>query len=240
MAFSSANDIMSQAMVDATIISPGEAVPAAKAAQVFNKLNDMLESWVLERLMVYAAVLESFSLVAGQNEYSYGDGGDFDSERPIRILNECFIRSGDSDYPVTLKPLDVYRQMRNKSNVARPNLMAYSPEYPLGKVFLYPTPDSVDTIHLKVWKQLVEFSDRTTAVDLPPGYRRAITLNLALELLPGFGKTASAELVALAVGAKKWIKKSNITPVKSLKTPHLSAMASGGRGGDINSGPWGW
>lgn len=241
MATSSANDIMSQAMVDATIISPGESISAAKSTQVFNKLNDLLESWSLDKLTVYAGVLESFALINGQNEYSYGDNGDFDSVRPIKILDGCFVRVGAVDHHVAVKPLNVYRRIRIKEENGTPRFLSFNEDYPLMTVFFFPTPASTDSVYLKVWKQLVSFSDKTTSVDLPPGYRRAITFNLALELCPAFGKTASEELIGLAGQSLRSIRKSNSIKPNPLRTDQLTAVANGvlGGGRSILSGPWG-
>lgn len=242
MATSSANDIITRAMVKATIISPGESVPSAKLSQVLAELNDLLESWALEHLMVYASVLEEFTLAIGQNEYGFGTGGDFNSDRPVRILDETYVSSGGTDYPVVLKPLDVYRSLSLKGVSARPWIMSYNPEFPLFKIFVYPTPEVAYPISLKSWKQLVEFSDLTTVVNLPPGYRRAIVANLAVEIGPNFGKETPATLGALATLSKRAIMKSNVTPIKSMKAPQLASMASG-RGSSysarfINGGPF--
>lgn len=239
MASMSATSIAERAMAKARIISPGEAIPAAKLTQVLTELNDMLESWALEKLMVVADVLESFALTAAQAEYTYGTGGDFDSARPIEIKDESFIRGGATDYPVRLLSMDVYRRQYNKSTAARPRIMAYTPEYPLGKVLLWPTPTSTDSLYLRAAKTVAEFADETTEVDLEPGYSRAIITNLAMEICPNFGKKIPKGLAFLAGQAKAVIKSANSIPVKTLSTSDLQSMAGGGRHGDINSGPFG-
>lgn len=137
-----ANSIIERAMVKARIISPGESVPSRKINQVLEDLNDMLESWSLEGLMIPCDVLESFTLTAGREEYTYGSGGNFDSERPTRIKDETYIRIGYMDYPLKLYPLDVYRRRRIKSSAGIPEMMSYHPEFPLGKVFIWPVPTS--------------------------------------------------------------------------------------------------
>jgi len=235
----SANDIIERAMVKTRIIAPGESVPAGKLNQVFDELNDMLESWALEKLMVVADVLESFTLVIGQAEYTYGVGGDFDSARPIEIKDEGFIRSGGVDYSILLKTLDVYRRQIIKTTKARPRMMAYNPEYPLGKTFFWPTPSATDTIHLRVAKTLTGFPDKTTSVSLEPGYSRAIISNLAIEISPNFGKKVSKELAFMAEQAKRSIKSANSIPIKPSTCPDLRAIVGGGRVGNILSGPFG-
>lgn len=234
----SANDIINRAMMKARIISPGESVPASKLNQVYDELNDMIESWALEKLMVIADVLESFTFVVGQAEYTYGTGGDFDSARPIEIKNENFIRSGGMDYPLPLHTLDVYRRQTSKTTEARPRIMAYNPAYPLGKLFFWPTPSATDAIHLRVAKTLTGFPSKTTKVNLEPGYSRAIISNLVIEISPNFGKRVSKELAVLANQAKMSIKNANSIPTKPSTCPELVSLSENRRTGDILSGPW--
>jgi len=233
----SANDIIERSMVKARIISPGEAIPAGKSAQIYAELNDLIESWALEKLMVVADVLESFAFVVGQAEYTYGTGGDFNSARPIKIKDESFVRSGGIDYPITLKTMDVYRRQSNKAVGARPEIMSYNPEYPLSKMFFWPTPSATDSIYLRVTKTMTGFADLTTKVSLEPGYSRAIISNLAIEISPNFGKKVSKELAFLAEQAKAAIKSNNKSPIKPSTCPDLRAISRGETQGIIG-GPF--
>ena len=238
MADTTANDIIERAMVKARVISPGESIPANKAAQMLEELNDLLEAWALERIMVIADVLENFALAAGTEEYTYGTGGDFDSARPIEIKGDCFIRSGDVDYPCRLKELSVYRRRSVKSTGGRPRILSYNPEYPLLKVLFWPTPSSTDNIYLRVSKTIASFALLTTIVNLMPGYRRALVSNLAIEISPNFGKKVPESLIFLADQSKRVIKSVNAIQVKPMTTPDLTAMTGNVRRGSILSGPW--
>jgi len=205
----SANDLIRRAMVKARILSPGESIPASKATQVFEELNDMLGSWSIESLMIPCTVLESFSLVVGQNEYTYGSGGDFDSSRPTKVWDDAFVRSGDIDYPVNKYPIETYLDRSQKSASGRPRIFSVNHEFPLLRVLIWPTPASTYAIHFRSDKLLTEFASLTDEVTFPPGYRRAIVANLALEISPNFGKKVTKELAALANMSKKAIKGNN-------------------------------
>ena len=234
----SANDIGERALVKARVIYPGEAVSAGMGLQVFNELNGLLESWSLSNLMIVADVLEHFDLVAGTSEYTYGAGGTFDSARPISIRDECFIRSSNMDRRVPLVTLDVYRSRMDKSVQGEVRMMAYNPEYPLGKVFLWHAPSSIDPIYIRASKVMEKFADRTTAVGLEPGYARAIIANLAVEICPNFGKKVSAELAYVAKESMKVIKSTNSVPVKPRRASELAAMTGRGSRGNILTGPY--
>jgi len=224
-------------MIEAKIIAPGEPIPSGKVGQVFRKLNDMLELWALDKLTVIASVLEDITLVAGQAEYSWGVGGDVTTDRPIRIEPLLYLTQGTTDYRVALKDLDVYRGITVKNTRSRPQVIAYNPEYPLFKFFMWPTPDSAYTLKMKSWKQLVEFEDKTTVVDLPPGYAMTITSNLALLLCNPFGKKASSELKTAANTSYKNIKRANVTPVGA-RHSDLAIMTGAIRQPFFTSGPF--
>ena len=238
----SANSIIEKAMVEARITYPGESVPNSKIVSVWDKLNGLLESWALENLMVRADVQESFTLVTGTNTYTYGTGGTFNSTPPVHISDSVFIRQGDQDYPCTLKSLEYYRAISDKTTPGRPYIFAYSNEYPLIKVYFYFTPDSADTVFFKVPKEVASFADRTTSVNLANGYARAIISNLALEIGPMFGKKTPDNLLKIANESKRVIKSSNNQKNKEpMRTPHLSAMTGVSRCGrtSIINGPYG-
>jgi len=135
-----ANSIIERALVKARVIAPGESIPSGKANQILDELNDMLESWSLENFMVPCETEESFTLVAGQQEYTYGPSGDFDSARPLEIRDETYIRSGETDYHLRLFPLDTFRRVKNKFSEGDPELVAYSPEQTQGRVYIWPIP----------------------------------------------------------------------------------------------------
>ena len=222
------NDLVEEILVEAGVNAPGDSLPSAKVTQVLNQVNRMIESWSLENIMIVANVLEDFALTAGQAEYTYGDGGDFDSERPITIKDSTFVRVGNTDYSVKYYDLDIYRSRSDKSESGTPQIISYSDEYPLGKVFLWPTPNTTDSIYLEVSKELTSFTDKTTSVNLPPGFERALIKNGAIEILNSFGKTVSRELATIAEKSLDAIRNNNKQPQK-LAMSEFSGMV--GRSG---------
>lgn len=227
MASASANTIIQRALVKLRVIRPGEAIPPGKAVQVYNELLDMLEQWSLDKLMLVADTLESFAMTIGQEEYTYGAGGDFNSVRPIGIRNETYILQGSTSYGVELKGLGLYRRISSKTTGSRPRIMAYNPEFPLGKVFLWPRPTSEDSIHFRVAGAVTGFVDRTTSVAFEPGVRGAIIANLAMKVASSFGKKVSRELRNEAGDSKDLIKSVNASPIKPVRASDLRSMLQG-------------
>jgi len=238
MSSKSANTISTDALKKARIIGRDDTPTTSQLLQGYNALNDLLESWSLENMMVLYDTLESFTLVAGTGEYTYGAGGTLNSARPVTIRDECFIRSGDYDTPVKLVHLAVYRSITNKSLNGSPEIIAINPEYPLAKVFLFPVPSEACSLYIKASKQLTTFSDQTTAVALYPGYGRALISNLAVELCSDYGKKILPSLTYTAGQSKGVIKVHNSKLPKPLDLSALRSMTSRGSGGSITLGPF--
>lgn len=240
MANTTANDIIERAMVKARVISPGESIPGNKADQMLGELNDLLESWAVERVMVIAVVSDSFVLTVNKASYTYGDGGDFDTVRPTVINDDCIIQDGDIFYPCRLKTIGVYRSIPTVlTTKGRPRIFAYVPSYPLMSVYVWPVPSSAYILNMTVFKTVASFATLTAVVDLMPGYRRSVVLNLAVEISPNFGKKVPESLAFLAAQSKQVIKSLNTIQVKPMTTPDLAAMTGNIRRGSILSGPFG-
>jgi hypothetical protein len=237
MASSSANDIIERALVKLGVFHPGESIPASIQSQVFAELNDMLERWVLERLMVPADIIESFALTSGKADYTYGTGGDFDSPAPDSILPGAFIRSGSTDFPLHQVTLDTYRARPTKGAGARPEIFAVNPTPDLNEIWFWPTPTATSDVHFRVRKQLTSFSDRTTSVSLPKGFRGGLVSNLAIEVSSNFGKKVGQELAVQAMGFVRSIKRANRVSGYPMRTD-LGAMTWNARNPRFNSGPF--
>lgn len=182
------------------VLSSGENPETAREAETLEALQIMLRSWAQKRILVFASVKESFSLVSTQSLYTWGTGGNIITTRPHQLLG-AFIRVSGTDYPVEIISEGRYRDISSKATVSRPEYLFYHPLYPLGAIYLYPTPQDAETMWLESLKPFTETSSFTTVSDVlsfPPNYEEAIVYNLALRLAPEYGVQMSAEAVAIA------------------------------------------
>jgi len=69
-------DIISRALKDIGALEAGEVPTADAAVDAFDMLNDMLDQWSNESMMVYNVTEIIFTLTAGQTQYTIGPGGD--------------------------------------------------------------------------------------------------------------------------------------------------------------------
>ena len=96
--------------------------------------------------------------------------------------------------------------LKDDDNNATPTHLFYKPEYPLGKVILYPPPLSGLTLYLYSAKPFTAFVELNESVSFPPGYQEAIEFNLAVRIAPDFGKSVPQDVLAFANNFKSAIK----------------------------------
>lgn len=189
----------------------GATLSTAEETAYLSKLNMMLESWSIQRLMCYQIVQENFSLTTSTGTYTIGSGGTFNTTRPSRIVG-AFIRTSDnSDYPLEIINSDSYNRITNKTvDGSYPNTLYYDAAFVSGlaTIKLYPEPTSGLTLYIDSWKQLQSFATVGTTVSLPPGYQLAIESNLSILLSPGF-RSVQPEVIKIARESKAAIESLN-------------------------------
>jgi hypothetical protein len=67
------------------VYAPGETPNATEIANGVEVANDLIDDWATQGLTIPSTVREVFTLTAGQQTYSIGSGGDFDTVRPQSI-----------------------------------------------------------------------------------------------------------------------------------------------------------
>lgn len=192
----------------------GDTLTANEQTTYLYALNSMLDSWSLDRLMVYQLLQESLALVAGTASYTIGSGATFNTTRPTRLDYPSFIRDANGyDQHCTIITPEVYKTLVAKATGnTYPAFIAYDHAYDssgYGTLFLYPAPAANLTLYINSWKQLQSFAAISTVLALPPGYQRAIETNFAIEICPGY-VTLQPEAIKNARDAKAAIKTVNL------------------------------
>lgn len=171
----------------------GDSLSADEADECLMILNMMIDEWNIQPLLQYYKMNELFDLVAGQIEYTIGDGGDFDTTRPIQVLSAFNRENNGGAFPIdramNIIDNDTYQQIVSKNyGESYPDFLLYTPEYPIGKITIAGTPIANLQLGLSQVKQLNSGLELTTTLALPPGYLMMIRYNLGLHLAPIYGK----------------------------------------------------
>ncbi len=192
--------LIRSAMRKAGVLSSGETAETTREAEALEALQVMLRSWAQKRILVFASTKESFSLVSTQSLYTWGPSGNITTTRPHQLLG-AFIRVSGTDYPVEIISEGRYRDISSKATAGRPEYLFYHPLYPLGAIYLYPTPQDIETMWLESMKPFAETSSFGTVADMisfPANYEEPIVYGLAIRIAPEYGVQMSAEAVAIA------------------------------------------
>ena len=198
-----------------------ETASATEAAHALAALNMMLGQWNNERLMIFGYLNELFDVTPGTGTYSIGTGGTWNTTRPMKI-ERAFVRFTPStltayDFNLEIISNDRYQEIFMKAiQVTYPLYLCYNPTFPLGEIKLWPLPNSTCKIGISQWKQIAAFAALTTNISLPPGYDSALAYNLAVELMPEYGKTDELILMKAAETKENLMAVNlDITPLKT-------------------------
>lgn len=218
-------DLISSSMRLIGALASGETPTNSEAQDSLLCLNQMLDSWAADRLMVFTITIDEFALVPGQQVYTYGAGGNFNAARPARIDRVSIVSLTNPDQPLEL-PIDYltdldWQQYPIKNiQTTLPQAVYDDQAFPLRNISFWPIPTIVVNTRFYHWTQLLSFANLTTDNSYPPGYIEALRYNLALRLMAefpgGYDPIMSQTTAALAV--------ESLARVKSINLPLIEAF----------------
>src|SRR5689334_6559929 len=187
-------------------------------------MNQLLDQWQSESLLLYAEQRITWTIVASQASYTVGSGAQINTPRPVYVDGVGYVNS--SATPPLELPLIRYTDQAWISNNLKtltsnlPTNFYYDLTYPTATLYLFPIPTATTlTGTLYCRTQVPQITDLDMDVALPNGWLRMIVTNLAVELAPAFTRTPSPTLVQQALQSKSAVKRSNIRPVELQTAP---------------------
>jgi hypothetical protein len=209
-------DLVTGALRLIGVVASGEALDSAQATDGLSSLNDMIDSWSNDDLLIPAITREVFPLTAGQQTYTIGSGGNFNTARPMTYENAWLQVAGTSpalELPIKIVTEAEFARIPLKGMTSTYPAILYSEDtYPLDNINLWPIPSQSQSLVLYTSKPLANLT-LDTAIALPKGYNRALRYNLAIELAPEYGKTPSEIVAEIAIQSLSEIKRANFKPV---------------------------
>jgi len=221
MATVTAGDLVRNALGLILVLGQQDTLASSDMDDGLRFLNSMLESWGLIRQNIFKLNVKTLALTAGDQTYTIGPSGDFNTLRPSKITNASYIVANNVSYPLEIIDERQWAQIPYKPLTSYiPQVLWYSAGYPLGTINLWPAPGSNMSLVLCSYAPLQEFTDKDDIMDLPPGYQRAIIPNLAIELAPLYNKNVGPTLTRNASLALRAIRGVNVPrPVMSTGLP---------------------
>ena len=227
-----ATDLVSDSLQLLQVYPPDQPLSDADLQKGLEVLNDMMDLWSNESLACFAWLTQTFTLIPGQGAYTVGPGGDIDGPRPLRVSDApgaaYLLDQNQNRYLMDI--LDQLTWNLRTTAVATsdlPDTLFYDPQYPLGIINVWPTPSVGYTCSFLSYLQLAEFSDPSAALILPPGYKRAITTNLAVMLKPYFlDSQLDPDIRIQARENKATVKRTNMRTQIAIFDPELVSRGS--------------
>ena len=209
----------------------GEPVEISAANDGLSALDQMLDAWNADGLAIYTTRSDDYALIPGQQSYTLGTGGDFNSNRPARINSVSIILLSNPSNPIEV-PISMYTvdDWQNKIPVKNvngsfPQVCYDSGDFPLRTLNFWPIPIQANNARIYSDQALGIPSTLQTALSFPPGYAEAFRYNLAVRLAPEFSAPISPIVQAIAI--------ESLGRLKTMNAPELSLRSDlmAGNGG---------
>lgn len=223
-----ARELIQDAMEMLRLYAPGEDVSAPDLARGWSTLNDLNDSWSNESLTCFVWLTQTFTLIPNKFQYTVGGAGaDVTGPRPLRVSN-ALGAAYLLDTNLNRYMIDVVDQLKWNwvttavADANLPGYLFYDAQFPLGIINLWPTPTTGYTCSFLSYAQLTDWTTLDTDVGFPPGYKRAYSTNLAVELKAYFKEAQLDEtIVVRARESKANIKRTNMREQIAVFDPEL-------------------
>lgn len=212
MATYTAGDQINRALRLLGVLAEGETASAATAQDALVALNQMIDSWNTERLSVFNTIDQVFDWPVGEIKQTLGPSGDFVGLRPVLLDDSTYFRDPQTNVSYGIKFINQrqYDGIAVKTVTSTyPQVMWINMEYPDISMTIYPRPTRLLEWHFISVQELSQPADLATELAFPPGYLRAFTYNLALEIAPEFGVEPSNQVKRIAMTSKRNLKRIN-------------------------------
>lgn len=174
-------------------------------------LNQMLDGWTIEDLMIYSTQDQNFTWPSGQPSRTLGPSGDLVGIRPSDNLqwSSYFIENGTSYWLKRISQYDYNGIPVKTTQSSIPQYLFVNPTFPDATLTIYPVPSKNLDFHLITNIPLTQPANLSTDLAFPPGYLRAFKFNLAVEISAYFGTEPPGWVVQIAKESKAKIKRKN-------------------------------
>ena len=207
----------------------GEVPTADEEQDALEALNGLVDSWATYRLNLYTSQAQTFTLNPGQPSYEIGpNAADWVTQRPVFIDGAAMLFTGATNLlerPVRVCTDEQWRMIQTKTlttsfvtdlwydrGFSNADLVPPTDVTDIGsgRVWCYPIPSATGQITLYLPQAVSQFVSVNQTLALPPGYRRALVTNLAIEAAPEFDATPSPALIAAALESLANIQRTNV------------------------------
>lgn len=193
-------------------LAEGETPTAATAQDALTALNQMLDSWSIERLAVYATQDQVFTWPVNTATRTLGPTGNFVGNRPVALDDSTYFKDAASgiSYGIKIVNQQQYNGIAVKTVTSTyPQVIWVNMDMPDITMTVYPVPTKALEWHIVSVIELSQPASLTTSLSFPPGYLRAFKYNLACEIANEFGVEPPPQVQRIAMSSKRNLKRIN-------------------------------
>ena len=212
MAIYTAGDQITRALRLLGVLAEGETSSASVMQDSLMAMNQMIDSWNTERLSVFCTQDQIFTWPAGQITRTLGPTGNFIGLRPVLLDEATYFRDPGTNVSFGIKFINQqqYNGIAVKTVTSTyPQVIFVNMTYPDVTMTIYPQPTRDLEWHFVSVQELSNPATLVTNLLFPPGYLRAFTYNLAMEIAPEFGVEPSPQVQRIAMTSKRNLKRIN-------------------------------
>ena len=212
MAIYTAGDQITRALRLLGVLAEGETSSAAVMQDSLMAMNQMIDSWNTERLAVFCTQDQTFTWPAGEITRTLGPTGNFIGLRPVLLDEATYFRDPGTNVSFGIKFINQqqYNGIAVKTVTSTyPQVIFVNMTYPDVTMTIYPRPTRDLEWHFVSVQELSNPATLVTNLLFPPGYLRAFTYNLAMEIAPEFGVEPSPQVQRIAMTSKRNLKRIN-------------------------------
>ena len=225
----SAGDIINGSLRLIGVLAEGETPSAETSQDALTAMNQMIDSWNTERLSIFSTQDQVFTWPAGVLSRFLGPSGDFVGNRPVLLDDSTYFRDPVTNVSYGIKFINQqqYDGIAVKTVTSTyPQVMWINMEYPDVSMTIYPKPLRQLEWHIISVQELAQPATLDTALAFPPGYLRAFTYNLAMELAPEFGVEPSPQVQRELPEALEEVSEHQATiPPRATRLPKTRSTA---------------
>lgn len=204
------------------MLAEGETPSAETSADALFALNQMIDSWSAERLMIYATQDQTFSWPQGTISRTIGPTGDFVGNRPVQLDDSTYFRDASTGVSFGIKIINQqqYDGIAVKTVTSTyPQVIWLNMDMPNMSMYIYPVPTRAIEFHFISVEELSQPATLATNLVFPPGYLRAFRFNLACEIATEFGVEPPRNVSRIAMTSKRTVKRIN-DPLDIMSIPY--------------------
>lgn len=217
-----AGDLINGALRLIGMLAEGEVPSAEASADALLAMNQMIDSWSTERLMIYATQDQTFTWPQGKISQSIGPSGDFIGNRPVALDDSTYFRDAGTgiSYGIKIINQQQYDGIAVKTVTSTyPQVIWLNMDMPNMSMSIYPVPTRALEWHFISITELTQPATLATNLLVPPGYLRAFRFNLACEIATEFGVEPPRNVSRIAGVAKRNLKSQN-SPMDIMSIPY--------------------